>query len=77
MQSSRLTVKVARVTRHENLLRARENSNILHGLKLINVVIFSFFSFFFLTNKIYLFTWKETLSEWLFFLIRVFKTKKG
>lgn len=77
MQSSRLTVKVARVTRHENLLRARENSNILHGLKLINVVIFSFFSFFFLTNKIYLFTWKETLSESLFFLIRVFKTKKG
>lgn len=74
MQSSRLTVKVARVTRHENLLRARENSNILHGLKLINVVIFSFF---FLTNKIYLFTWKETLSESLFFLIRVFKTKKG
>lgn len=65
------------MTRHENLLRARENSNILHGLKLINVVIFSFFSFFFLTNKIYLFTWKETLSESLFFLIRVFKTKKG
>lgn len=38
---------------------------------------FFFFFFFFLTNKIYLFTWKETLSESLFFLIRVFKTKKG